>query len=197
MNNHTEGTISPRFRNIWIASGVLALVVGMLASPVVMAKGSSANGPQAKEEASLSKQVYERLITIPWYNVFDNLEYKIEGNTVTVSGQVVFPLTKSSVRDALEGVRGLERVVNNVQELSNTPLDNQLRWAVYRAIFYRNSPLFHYSLGPNPPIHIIVNNGRVTLVGVVISPMDREIAGMRARSVPGTISVTNNLRVEK
>ncbi len=197
MNVRTQSSVSSRLRNIWLASGVLAWVVGMMAAPAAMAGKLPATSPQTNDKASLTEQVRERLVTLPWYNVFDNLEYQIQGNTVTVSGQVVFPLTKSAVEDSLQGIRGLERVVNKVEELPNTPLDNQLRWAMYRAIFYKNSPLFHYSLGPNPPIHIIVSNGRVKLVGVVINKMDRQIAEVRARAVPGVISVKNELQVQK
>ncbi|MDE3136260.1 MAG: BON domain-containing protein [Acidobacteriota bacterium] len=147
-------------------------------------------------EASIARNVQRNLVELPWYGIFDNLEYKVEGSTVVVSGQVLFPVTKESVTNAVKGIRGVERVVNNVQEESNSPMDNQLRAAIYHALFSDGSPLFYGSLGVNPGIHIIVSNGRVALDGVVNSQLEKQYAYAKARSVPGAISVTNNLRIE-
>ena len=146
-------------------------------------------------EAWLSHKVYQRLVTIPWYNVFDNLEYKISGSKITLLGQVVFPVTRSSVADSVKGIKGVTQVVNEVKDLPLSPFDNQIRWAEYRALFSEGSPLFHYSLGVNPRIHIIVDNSRVTLVGVVHSRADRELAYLRAKTVPMVFSVKNELQV--
>jgi osmotically-inducible protein OsmY len=146
-------------------------------------------------ESWLNHKVYERLVTMPWYDVFDNVEYKISGNKITLLGQVVFPVTRSSVADSVKGIKGVTQVVNEVKNLPFSPFDNQIRWAEYRALFSEGSPLFHYSLGVNPRIHIIVDNSRVTLVGVVDSQADREIAGLRAKTVPMVFSVKNELKV--
>ncbi len=146
-------------------------------------------------EAWLTNKVYQRLVTNPWYGVFDNLEYKIDGSKVILLGQVVFPLTRSSVADSVKGIKGVTQIVNEVKDLPFSPFDNQIRLAEYRALFFEGSPLFHYSMGVNPRIHIIVDNSRVTLVGVVDSKADRELAGMRARTVPTVFSVSNELKV--
>lgn len=181
-----------------IVAGLLAFVAVMMAGQAALAMPEVPNpGSQAGYVARLGNAVYSRLVTIPWYSVFDNLEYSIQGRTVTVSGQVVCPLRRSSVANSLEGIPGVTRIVNNVTELPCTPFDNQIRRAEYRALFNHNSPLFRYSLGATPQIHIIADNGHVTLVGVVSSTMDRQIAGMRARSVTSVFSVTNDLQVEK
>ncbi len=152
-------------------------------------------GTPTNYETWLSNKVYERLVTMPWYNVFDNVEYKISGSKITLLGQVVFPVTRSSVADSVKGIKGVTQVVNEVKDLPLSPFDNQIRWAEYRALFSEGSPLFHYSLGVNPRIHIIVDNSRVTLVGVVNSRADREMAGLRAKTVPMVFSVKNELKV--
>jgi hyperosmotically inducible protein len=146
-------------------------------------------------EVQINKVVYHRLATLPWYGVFDNLQYQVRGSTVTLSGQVLFPLTRSSVENTVKNIPGVTHVVNHVTELSTSPFDNQIRWAEYRSLFFGSSPLFYYSLGVNPGIHIIVDNSRVTLVGVVNNQADRNLAAIRAKLVPNVFSVTNHLRV--
>ena len=181
----------------WIIPLLLAFFAGTLGSSAAFAKSAPAavyHPGQAHYEAWLNKKVYGRLVTIPWFGVFDNLAYKIQGTKVTLSGQVVFPLTRSTVKDSVKGLTGVTKIVNDVKQLSFDPFDNQIRRAEYRAIF-GSEPLFRYSLGVDPNIHIIVNHSRVTLVGVVASKADRELAGMRARLVPNVFAVKNDLTV--
>ncbi len=181
----------------WILPVLLAFFLGTLGSSVSFAKAPPmvVNHPNVTHsQAWLNKKVYDRLVGLPWFGVFDNLAYKIQGSQLTLLGQVVFPLTRSSVVDSVKGLPGVTRVVNEVQQLSFSPFDNQIRRAEYRSIF-GYEPLFHYSLGVNPRIHIIVNHSRVMLVGVVDSKADRELAGIRARLVPDVFSVKNDLTV--
>jgi hyperosmotically inducible protein len=199
MNSEKGGESDlSRFKTAkWILPILLAFFLGTLSSSAAFAKSPPMVDPHPNvthSQAWLSKQVYDRLVTNPWFGVFDNLAYRIQGHQLTLKGQVVFPLTRSSVLDSVEGLPGVTRVVNEVQQLSFSPFDNQIRWAEYRSIF-GYEPLFHYSMGVNPRIHIIVNHSRVTLVGVVDSKMDRELAGMRARMVPYVFSVRNELTV--
>lgn len=148
-----------------------------------------------KLDRKVSKEVRHQLLMIPWYNVFDNLEYKVQGHTVTLAGEVVFPLTSTSVGRYIKGLPGVKHVVDHVRNLPVSPYNRQIRMAEFRALFMHQSPLFHYVLGTHPRIHIVENNGRVTLYGVVDSKADREFAGMRARTVPDVFSVKNKLRV--
>jgi hyperosmotically inducible protein len=144
----------------------------------------------------ISKEVRHQLVLLPFYSVFDNLEYQVAPDgAVTLSGQVVNPTLKSDAENAVKHIEGVEKVTNNIQVLPVSPNDDRIRRAVYRAI-YSNEVLSQYELRAVPPIHIIVNNGRVTLEGVVSRPMDKQIAEMQAKSVPGAFSVTNHLRVE-
>jgi hyperosmotically inducible periplasmic protein len=132
---------------------------------------------------------------LPYYNIFDNLEYQVDGNLVILSGQVTQPVLKSDAENVVKRIEGVESVTNNIEVLPLSPSDDRIRLATYRAIFGADG-LYRYAMGANPSIHIIVDNGHVTLVGVVANQMDKNIAGIRANGVFGVFSVTNNLRVE-
>ena len=143
----------------------------------------------------LSRQVRHQLLMLPYATVFDNLEYRVNGYRVELLGQVVDPVLKSDAESAVKRIEGVEGVTNHIQVLPLSNFDDQIRFAMYRAI-YGNPVLSKYGLGANPSIHIIVDNGHVTLVGVVNSKMDKEIATLRANSVPGVFSVKNDLKVQ-
>jgi osmotically-inducible protein OsmY len=146
----------------------------------------------------LERQVRKALVTQPFYTVFDNLEFKVVGHRVELYGQVTQPgVLKSDAENAVKHIEGVEGVTNNIQVLPLSPIDNQIRRAEYRALFGGDGgALYGYSMGANPSIHIIVDNGHVTLEGVVNSTMDKTMATVLANHVPGVFSVANNLRVE-
>lgn len=155
----------------------------------------SANETLSPEsEDKLIREVRHELIMLPYYNVFDNLTFGINGRTVTLNGQVVKGVTKSDAENAVKHIEGVEKVVNNIEVLPPSNQDDRIRRQVYNSI-YSYGPLFKYGNMSVPPIHIIVRNGRVTLEGVVDSEADKNYAGVRANQVPGTFQVTNNLRV--
>jgi hyperosmotically inducible periplasmic protein len=142
------------------------------------------------------KEVHHELVLLPYYGVFDNLAYQVsDDGTVTLMGQVSRPTLKSDAENSVKRIEGVERVVNNIEVLPNSPNDDRIRRDTYRAI-YGNDVLSQYGLRAVPPIHIIVKNGNVTLEGVVARQMDKQVAETQAKSVPGSFSVTNNLRVE-
>src|SRR5678809_43190 len=143
----------------------------------------------------LAKKVRHELVTLPYYGVFDNLAYNINGGIVTLYGEVVRPTTRSSAESRVKRIPGVSRVVNNIQVLPLSRFDDNIRAATYRSIA-RTGGLYRYLQGGNPSVHIVVNNGHVTLEGVVANKSDKALANMAARSVSGTFSVTNNLRVE-
>ena len=142
----------------------------------------------------LIKEVRHELIMLPYYGVFDNLAFRIDGRTVILEGQVVNPVTKSDAENSVKRIEGVEKVVNNIEVLPPNPTDDRIGMAVYRSI-YSYGPLFKYGGMAVPPIHIIIKSGRITLEGVVDSETDKNLASMRANQVPGTFQVTNNLRV--
>jgi hyperosmotically inducible periplasmic protein len=150
--------------------------------------------PSAKSQERITKQVRHELLMLPYLGVFDNLSYKVEGYKVTLLGQVVRPSLKSDAENVVKHIEGVETVDNQIEVLPASPMDDGLRRRLYRAI-YRYPPLQKYALGVQKPIRIIVKNGNVTLEGVVDNEGDKNFVGIRANSVPGLFSVTNNLQV--
>ena len=144
----------------------------------------------------ITKEVRHELVMLPYYGVFDNLSYKVDGATVTLIGQVTRPTLKSDAENVVKKIEGVEQVKNEIDVLPPSPNDDRIRRAVYRAI-YGNPALERYRLQAVPSMHIIVKNGNVTLVGVVATEGDKNIAGIKANGVSGVFSVTNNLQVEK
>ena len=143
----------------------------------------------------ITKEVRHELVMLPYYSVFDNLAYRVDGTRVTLLGQVTKPTLKSDAENVVKRVEGVTGVTNEIEVLPLSPNDDRLRIALYQAIFSKPT-LQRYEMGAVPPIHIIVKNGNVTLVGVVSNQGDKTIAGMAANGVPGVFSVKNELMVE-
>jgi hyperosmotically inducible periplasmic protein len=177
-------------------------VAVMLAAPIIALPYSAAARPrtekkqrsQEKTHEMLVKEVRHQLVMLPWYSVFDNLAYKVDGDKVTLFGQVTRPTLKSDAEAAVKSIEGVSSVVNNIEVLPPSPMDDQIRRAVYRAI-YSEPALSRYSIQAVPSIHIIVKNGNVTLEGVVDNETDKNLAYLRASQVPNVFSVKNNLVV--
>jgi hyperosmotically inducible protein len=150
--------------------------------------------PSSPAQARIAREVRHELLMLPYFGVFDNIEYRVDGDTVTLNGAVTRPVLKSDAENVVKHIEGVERVVNNVEVLPPSPMDDQLRMALFRAV-YGYPALEKYALGVQKPIRIIVKSGHVTLEGVVDNETDRTLAGTRANGVPGVFSVTNNLRV--
>ena len=172
----------------------LFAAVVIAASAAVAAPANSAGQPTSYEQ--LAKKVRKELVTLPWYGVFDNLAYEIDGTTVRLYGQVVRPTTRSDAERRVRRLAGVERVENQIEVLPLSSFDDSIRVGAYRALFDGNSPLFRYGQRANPSIHIVVNRGHLTLEGVVANENDRRLANILVNSVPGVFSVTNNLRAE-
>jgi hyperosmotically inducible protein len=182
------------------------LLFAVLAVALAFSNVVSASPQQGNREAGtlsqkgidrIVKEVHHELVMLPFYGVFDNLAYKVDPDgTVTLLGQVANPTLKSDAENVVKRIEGVEKVVNNIEVLPVSGMDDRIRRDTYRAI-YGNSTLSQYQLRAVPPIHIIVKNGHVTLEGVVARKMDKQIAGMQANGVDGVFSVTNNLRVEE
>jgi osmotically-inducible protein OsmY len=181
---------------------IVVLGVSMLFSMAALAIPAAQDNPPTgagnqKNIDRIYKEVRHELVTLPFYGVFDNLSYKVDPDgTVTLYGQVTRPTLKSDAENVVKRIEGVTRVVNNIEVLPTSINDDQIRRAVYRAIF-GNEVLSQYQMRAVPPIHIIVKNGHVSIEGVVARQMDKQIAGMQANGVPGVFSVTNNLVVEE
>ena len=152
--------------------------------------------PGLVDENELAREVRHQLITLPYYGVFDDLAFRLDGSTVTLLGAVTKPVLKSDAENAIKRIKGVSRVINNIEALPLSPMDNQIRAAVYRAIYGDSALSDRYGFRAVPSIHILVKSGDVVLEGVVANAMDKNIAGLRADGVPGVFSVTNDLVVE-
>jgi len=155
----------------------------------------SAGTPQVNPR--LVRQIRHELATLPYYGVFDWLEFEVKpDNTVVLRGYVTRPTTKSDAEARVKEVDGVANVVNEIQVLPPSPQDDRLRVALYRQLYNWDSPLFRYATQAIPSIHIIVDRGRAILKGIVSSKADAQLAYARASSVPGLFEVKNELVVE-
>jgi hyperosmotically inducible periplasmic protein len=152
------------------------------------------NQPTPRSQERITREVRHALLMLPYFGVFDNLAFKVEGNSVTLLGQVVRPTLKSDAESSVKRIEGVEQVINQIEVLPPSPMDDRLRRALFRAI-YGYPALRKYALGVQKPIRILVKNGHVDLEGVVDSDSDKNLAAMRANGVPGIFSVDNNLQV--
>src|SRR5216684_7458772 len=144
----------------------------------------------------LEREVRHELLMLPYYSVFDNLAFRVNGGTVILTGEVTRPTLKDDAERVVKRIEGVERVDNQIRVLPLSPFDDGIRIATFRAI-YGTPALNRYAHQAIPPIHIIVDNGNITLEGVVANEGDRNLAFMKASQVPDSFSVTNHLRVEK
>ena len=164
----------------------------------------------------MAKQVRKAIVTLPQYGVFDNIHFAIKPDgTVTLLGEASRPTLKSGAENVVKRVEGVQKVDNQIEVLPNSPNDDRIRAAVYAAI-YGFAPLQRYTsnrgrsmpsiaraaggITNDPPIgrhaiRIIVNNGHITLTGVVDNESDMAMAGIRANGVPLVFSVDNQLQV--
>jgi hyperosmotically inducible protein len=169
----------------------------MLLSAALLAAqfGYAANPAGEAGQKRLEREVRRELVTLPFYSLFDHFAFRVEGYTVTLMGKVSRPTLKSDAENVIKRIEGVEKVVNRIEILPLSPSDDALRLSLYRAI-YGHTALQTLAVRAVPPIHIVVENGNVTLEGVVATEMQKNIAGIQANGVAGVFSVQNNLRVE-
>jgi hyperosmotically inducible protein len=170
---------------------LLAIAVTLCAPVLLVAQNQ--NSPAYQR---IVKEVRHELVMLPYLGVFDNLEYKVDGNTVTLVGQVTRPTLKSDAESVVKRIEGVEKVDNQIEVLPLSPDDDRIRRATYMALV-RNQQLDRYFMQAVAPIRIIVKNGHITLEGVVANQSDSDMANITAKGVSGAFSVTNHLRVEK
>jgi len=175
----------------------LLLLAGMLLLVTAgFAQDAQRDQASAKGQERITREVRHELLMLPYFGVFDNIAYKVDGYNVTLLGQVVRPSLKDDAGNVVKHIEGVERVDNQIEVLPPSPIDDRLRLRLFRAI-YGFPALQKYELGVQKPIRIIVKGGHVTLEGVVDNDNDKNLAGLRANTVSGTFSVTNNLQVVK
>jgi hyperosmotically inducible periplasmic protein len=192
-----------------LTAGALAQTPqALLETSPAQAAAVSSNGPVVfdygqgafpnDDEGRIAKRVRHELLLLPYYSLFDDLEYSVQGRTVTLNGYVtsIHSITKSSAEGVVKRIEGVDKVVNNIKVLPPAPFDQEARARVYRSLV-RTGGLSRYFWEASPAIHIIVENQRVTLKGFVNTEGDKNLATIAANEVPDVFQVTNDLRVVK
>ena len=149
---------------------------------------------KVEEKPALAREVQHQIQVLPFYSVFDYINFTVEGSKVTLAGQVVRPGLREQAEADIKSIEGVETVVNHIEILPTSASDDDLRDSVYRAV-YEDKALERYAVRDNPPVHIIIKNGNATLEGFVQSPADKNLAATRTKAVPNVVSVRNNLEV--
>ena len=165
----------------------------------LMAKNNNHNDafmPGESNESQIMKDVRHQLLMLPYYGVFDDIAFKVEGGTVTLMGAVTRPALKSDAEGVAKRVKGVTNVVNQIEVLPLSPNDDRIRRAEYRVIYGDPALSDRYGYRALPSIHILVKNGNVQLEGSVANKFDYNLINVRSKGVAGAFSVVNDLQVE-
>jgi osmotically-inducible protein OsmY len=173
---------------------IAALAFGLMISAAGYNNISAAQKAVQSPNDTVQREIQHQLRMLNYYTVFDNLEYGVEGDRVILEGQVTNPEVKSEAVAAVKKVPGVTDVQDNIKVLPLSNDDDRIRRAAYRSI-YGDAQLSKYGFQSVQSIHIIVDNGHITLEGTVDSQADKNVAGIRANSVEGAFSSKNNLMV--
>jgi len=178
--------------------GLLITVLSLVVLPVPASQNSGGRRNAASEEqasAKLSREIRHEILILPFYSVFDSVNFTLQGNKVILTGLVLRHSLRKHAEEAVKSIEGIDVVENRIEILPTSPSDDELRSGIYRAI-YEDTTLAHYAVQSVPPVHIIVKNGNVSLEGSVESLADKNLAGTRAGNVPGVHNLKNNLVVQ-
>src|SRR5436190_20825677 len=170
--------------NKWIP---LALVLSMWAGTALALDGE-------RKDLQVANDISKTVNRYANFTIFDDVTVDVHDGLVTLAGKVTMPYKRDDIAKRVAKVDGVSQVINKLEVLPVSQFDDELRWRIARAI-YGNSNFWNYAIMPNPPIHIIVEHGRVTLSGVVQSNVDRMLARSLATQF-GAFSVTNALKTD-
>jgi len=197
MKNSIRLLLNSVFCSVLVSSFSVGTAASQSANQQSVLQMESPDQRTGNQLEAIAERVRHELVMLPYYGVFDWLEGEVNPDgSVILRGEVVRPSLKSDAEFRVKRIESVTNVVSEIRVLPLSPMDDGLRIALYRAIFYSNSSLARYSLGAVSPVHIIVRNGRATLKGVVGSEMDKQLAYMSARGVPGLFDVKNELMAE-
>jgi hyperosmotically inducible protein len=158
-------------------------------------KHNDAFVPGESTDSRITREVRHQLVMLPYYGVFDDLAFRVDGTSVTLLGAVTRPTLKSDAENVTKKVEGVTHVTNEITVLPLSPMDDQIRREAFRTIYGDPSLSMRYGYSALPSIHIIVNNGNLTLEGVVSNEADKNLVNLRASSVPNVFKVENALQV--
>jgi hyperosmotically inducible protein len=147
------------------------------------------------DNAQIAELVRKEIVTLPFYSIFDNIEFELNDGSLMLSGEVYRPVMKKMIEKVAQRVAGVNTVTNNIEILPLSSFDDRIRLALARQL-YGNRVFTRHSIQVVPPVHIVVKNGNVTLEGVVNSELEKNVAFHVANGIHGVFSVTNNLRTD-
>lgn len=173
----------------WTKSILMSAAMALAVSPMLLS-GTTGDHAQAVE------QVRKRIVKAPFYSIFDNVEFTLTDGELILTGEVSRPSVKRTIEKSVARVVGVHKVVNNIEVLPVSFYDNRIRRALVHQI-YGSQMFARLAIQANPPIHVIVKNGHVTLEGVVFNEGQKNFAGITAHTINGVFSVTNNLRTDE
>jgi len=173
--------------------GRMIAVAALVAGAAMANSNNAPNQPVSDEQ--LNKAVRHEILMYPYYGIYDEVGFQVANGQVVLSGAVTLPVKKSDLGRAVQHIPGVTSVTNNLEVLPLSPNDNRLRQQVARAI-YGFPSLSRYGWGTHPSIHIIVENGHVTLSGTVDNEADKQVAALRASGAGMSFGqIVNNLQV--
>ena len=163
---------------------------------VLMANVASANNHQvdSRKDFQLLKDVATSVDRYTRFTIFDDINASVKDGVVTLTGKVTMPYKRDDIAKRVAKVDGVVAVNDRIEVLPVSSFDDVLRYRIARSI-YGHSNFWNYAIMPNPPIHIVVEHGRVTLTGVVASDVDRMLARSLATQF-GALSVKNELKTD-
>jgi hyperosmotically inducible periplasmic protein len=178
----------------FVAAGITLLPMHLFAGQKGTPQIPYVHGPA--NENRIAKEVRHQLVMLPYYSIFDDLSFQVNGGTVTLMGAVTRPTLKSDAENVTKGVEGVTQVNNQIEVLPLSPNDDHIRRAMARVIYGDPTIGNRYGYQALPSIHILVKNGNVTLTGLVANQFDKNLINTRANGVPNVFKVVNNLQVE-
>ena len=153
------------------------------------------NFSEKRTERPIHENVRRAILRLPYYEVFDQIGYKVEGSTVVLFGKVRNAVNKSDAKNSVANIRGVSRVINNIEILPPSRFDETIRRDLYRRLA-NTAGLSRYLWHVNPEVRLIVDRGHVFLEGSVANRGDYDMMNIVANGVPNVFSVTNNLVIE-
>jgi hyperosmotically inducible protein len=185
-------------RKIAVLMTCLLLAAGAWAQisvdPVVPDVKAVASPTGDKNETRIAKEVRHELLMLPYYTLFDDLGFSVRGGNVELIGAVNDGALIKEAESVVKRIEGVEKVTNNIKLLSPAPEDERIRHEAARKIFSTGN-LSRYSWEAAPSIHIVVDHGRIRLIGYVDNQADKDMANIAANQVPGVFAVKNDLQV--
>ena len=172
---------------------VLALLAGIACAALWTSVAFADTGD--RKDLQVFNDISKAVTRYTHFTVFDNVDATVKDGVVTLTGQVTMPFKRDDIEKRVGKIDGVKQLNDKITVLPTSQFDDQLRYRLARAI-YSNPNFWNYAIGPNPPIHIVVDHSHVTLEGVVLNDIDRVIANSIANQQFGVMSVKNNLKTE-